>query len=88
VDTAIKADILECDDTAFEQIRSFLYELEDDPLPKGRRRLRESTFYVQLPCGYFVSWEIAGDVLKMALTGNLSGVTVRILGVGRRKPKQ
>jgi hypothetical protein len=88
VDTAIKARILDCDDTALNQIRDFLYELQDNPLPAGRQPLDENTFYCQLPCGYFVSWEIEGDVLKMALTQNVRGIIVSILGVGRTKPKR
>ena len=82
----IQNDILDCDEEAFDQIRTFLYELQDDPLPMGRQRLRDSVFYVKLPCGYFVGWEIVGDVLKMALTQDVNGITVRIVGVGRRKP--
>jgi hypothetical protein len=86
VDTAIKAAILDCNDTALEQIRTFLYELQDDPLPLNRQPLGDAAFYVHLPCGYFVSWEIEGDLLKMALKQDLRGITVRILGVGKSKP--
>ena len=86
VDTAIKADILDCDETAIDQIRAFLYELQEDPLPPGRQPKGDAAFYVQLPCGYFVTWQIEGDILKMALTQNVSGITIRIIGVGTKKP--
>ena len=86
VDTAVKADILDCDETAIEQIRAFLYELQEDPLPPRRQPRGNAAFYVLLPCGYFVTWQVEGDLLKMALTQNVSGITIRIVGVGKSKP--
>jgi hypothetical protein len=88
VATEVKSDILDCDETAREQIRAFLLGLQQDPLPRGRRSLGKSAFFEQLPCGYFVAWEVLGDVLKMALTGDMTGITVHVLGVGRRRPKR
>jgi hypothetical protein len=87
VDAAVKLAILDCDEIAIDQIRTFLYELQDDPLPVHRQPLGDAEFFVQLPCGYFVSWEIDGDVLGMVLKRDLTGITVRILGVGKKKPK-
>jgi hypothetical protein len=87
-DEGVEADILSCESKALDQIRTFLYELQEDPRPNGREYLRApASFYFQLPCGYFVSWEIQGDVLRLALTGNMSGIALRILGVGRERPK-
>ncbi len=88
VATEVRSDILECDETAREQIGAFLLGLQQNPLPRGRRSLGEQAFFVQLPCGYFLAWEILGDVLKMALTGDTAGITVRILGIGRRRPRR
>lgn len=86
MDTAEKADILDSDETAIEQIRAFLYELQEDPLPPRRQPKGNAAFYVQLPCGYFVTRQVEGDLLKMALTQNVSGITIRIVGVGKSKP--
>jgi len=87
VDTAVKSDILDCDAEARRQIGDFLLLLQKNPLPEKRHPMSGASFYAPLPCGYFVSWEILGDVLAFALTGSTKGCMVRILGVGRKTPK-
>lgn len=82
VDTAVKSDILDCDAEARQQIGDFLLFLQEDPRPEQRRLMSGASFYVRLPCWYFVSWEILGDVMEFALTGRIKGCVVRILGVG------
>jgi len=87
VATELKQDILACDKVARQQIGDFLLALQDNPLPKNRRRQEDGSFYVQLPCGFFVSWEIIGDLMQFVLTGDCEGILVRFLGVARVPPK-
>lgn len=83
VDTAVKADILDCGAGARRQIGEFLLQLQYDPLPENRGEM-DGAFYFLLPCGFYVSWEVLGDVMKFAFSGDRSGISVRILGVGRQ----
>jgi hypothetical protein len=85
VDTAVKADILDCGRGVRRQIGEFLLQLQDDPLPEGRVNMDGAFFYL-LPCGFFVSWEVLGDVMKFALSGDRNRISDRILGVGRESP--
>lgn len=82
--------ILDLDETSRRQIGDFLLELQEDPLPKERQNLARKTnvpaFFVQLPCGFHVTWQIVGDMLSLALTGKTDGLLVRILGVDRDRP--
>lgn len=82
--------ILDLDATARRQIGDFLLALQEDPLPEERLALSRKTsvpaFFVQLPCGFHVTWEIVGDMLSLALTGKTNGLLVRILGVDRDRP--
>jgi hypothetical protein len=86
--TEVKQDMLACNDTARRQIRAFLLALQENPLPEGRRAMGEAAFYVQLPSGFYLSWEIIGNVLRLVLTGNCEGILVRVLGVSRVLPPE
>jgi hypothetical protein len=89
VDHELQEGILDLDATARRQIGEFLLALQEDPLPEERQALVRITpiaYFVQLPCGFYVSWEIVGDMLSLALTGKTDGVLVRILGVARDRP--
>src|SRR5271166_5858700 len=83
VDTEVKKDILDCDADVRREIGDFLLELEQSPLPRGRHKLEraksDTTFYIQLPCGFYISWEIIGNQMHLALTGKTDGLRVRIL---------
>jgi hypothetical protein len=83
----VQQDILDCDAAARRQIGGFLLALQDNPLPGNRREMGDAAFYLQLPCGFYVSWEILGSVLDLALTGSGEGIVVRILGVARVPPR-
>jgi hypothetical protein len=87
VTTAIKRDILDCNPEALQQIGDFLIALQEDPLPKNRQEMGDSEFYFLLPSGFYVSWEIVGNLMRLALTGETEGLLVRILGVARVPPK-
>jgi hypothetical protein len=87
VATELKQDILECNAGARRRIGDFLLALQKNPLPKNRQEMGDGAFYVQLPCGFYVSWEIIGNMLQLALTGEAKGLVVRILGVARSQPK-
>lgn len=90
VDAALKQDILDCDDRARREIGEFLLALQENPLPADRLLLGgapdESAFYVELPCGFYISWEIIGNLLHLALRGETDGLVVRILGVALVPP--
>lgn len=90
VDHELQEEILDLDANARREIGDFLLGLQDDPLPRGRRALTRKTsapaYFVQLQCGFYVSWEIVGNVLPLALTGKAKGIVVRILGVDRERP--
>jgi hypothetical protein len=83
--------ILDLDAIARRQIGGFLVALQQDPLPEDRQDLARKTsvpaYFVQLPCGFHVTWEIVGDMLSLALTGKTTGLLVRILGVDRDAPR-
>lgn len=81
VDPQVEQDILDCDRKARLEIGDFLLALQDNPLPDTRHSMGGPVFYAQLPCGFYVSWEIIGDVLHYALTGDLRGLLIRVLGV-------
>ncbi|HWE86654.1 MAG TPA: hypothetical protein VG267_17050 [Terracidiphilus sp.] len=83
VDTAVKRDILDCDPAARVEIGDFLLALQENPLPRERQPLGENAYYVLLSRGFYVSWEVIGDVLHFVLTGDSGGLIVRILGVAR-----
>jgi hypothetical protein len=87
VDIAVKADILDCDAAARREIGDFLLTLQNNPLPEGRKEMGSAAFHIQLPCGIHVSWEILGNILRLALTGQTKGVLVRILGVSHVAPQ-
>jgi hypothetical protein len=46
----------------------------------------KGAFYLQLPCGIFVGWEIVGDLFHLVLHGPDDTCLVRILGVGWESP--
>jgi hypothetical protein len=85
-DTAVKRDILECSEEVRREIGEFLERLQCDPLLPERKEKNESTFYVQLPCGVFVVWEIVGDLLHLVLHGADDTILVRIVGVVWESP--
>jgi hypothetical protein len=91
VATELKQDILACNAAARRQIGDFLMALQENPLPADRHKLGRAkddfAFYVQLPCGFYVSWEIIGDLMHLVLTGETRGLLVRILGVARVRPE-
>jgi len=89
VDRELQEVILDLDATSRRQIGDFLLGLQEDPLPEERQlliRITNVAYFVQLPCGFYVSWEIVGDMLSLALTGKTNGLLVRILGVVRDAP--
>jgi mRNA-degrading endonuclease RelE of RelBE toxin-antitoxin system len=90
VDHELQEEILDFDAYARRQIGDFLLALQDDPLPKERqalaRRINAPAYFVRLPCGFYVSWEIVGNMLRLALTGKAEGLLVRVLGVNRVSP--
>lgn len=90
VDHELEEEILDLDPHARRQIGDFLVALQNDPLPQERqtlaRKISLPAYFIQLPCGFYVSWEIVGDVLSLALTGKSKAVLVRILGVDRVRP--
>lgn len=90
VDRGQQEVILDLDSIARRQIGEFLLRLQQDPLPEARQDLARKTshpaFFVQLPCGFHVTWEIVGNLLALALTGKTDGLLVRILGVDRDRP--
>jgi hypothetical protein len=47
----------------------------------------DGAFYCLLPYGYYVSWEVFGDVMKFALGGETKGISIRILGIGCELPR-
>jgi hypothetical protein len=48
---------------------------------------QHSAFYKQLACGFFVSWEITGNLMRAAMAGKIEGLLVRVLGIGRVPPE-
>jgi hypothetical protein len=82
----VKRDILECSAEVREEIGGFLESLQGDPLPRERSPMGTGAFYLQLPCGVFVGWEIVGDLLHLVLHGPDETYLVRILGVGWDPP--
>jgi hypothetical protein len=86
VDTAVKTDILDCNAAVRRQIGNFLIDLQDNPLPTNRMEM-DGAFYCLLPYGYYVSWEVFGDVMKFALGGETKGISIRILGIGCELPR-
>src|ERR1035438_4378516 len=64
VDRQLQEGILDLDATARRQIGDFLLALQEDPLPRERqalaRKISTPAYFIQLPCGFHVSWEIVG----------------------------
>jgi hypothetical protein len=91
VDHGLQEEILDLDANARREIGDFLLSLQKDPLPRERqalsRKIGTAVYYVQLPCGFYVSWEVVGNMLPLALTGKVEGLLVRILGVDRDRPR-
>ena len=83
----IQQGILDCDDKACDDIGAYLDKLQYDPLPEDRQETKTGFFYTLLPCGYFVSWEVRGDLIKLVSTGDCRGIELKILGVGRETPE-
>jgi hypothetical protein len=81
-DAAVKQEILSCRKEVRQEIGAFLEKLQWDPLPAGRSAKGANSFYMQLPCGIFVVWEVIGNLLHIALHGSSDATLVRILGVG------
>jgi hypothetical protein len=90
VDRELQEGILDLDGVARRQIGTFLLALQEDPLPEERQDLARKgnipAYFVQLECGFHVTWEVVGDMLPLALTGKVRGLLVRILGVDRDRP--
>lgn len=80
---------MDCNASARREIGDFLLRLQENPYPRGRRKMSEAAFYVQLPCGFYVSWEVeaAEEVLLKMIFGDTQGAVLRVLGVARAKPK-
>jgi hypothetical protein len=91
VDRRLKADILACTREVIDQIGADLLSLQDDPLPPDRKDLdRPNGYYHQLPCGYYISWELIGksaDIVHLIAIGTCQNLTIRILGAGPDSPK-
>jgi hypothetical protein len=89
VATEVKRDILDCNAVARREIGDFLVELQENPFPRGRCQMSESSFYFQLTCGFYVSWEVETpeEALLRIIFGQTEGVLIRVLGVARVKPK-
>jgi len=92
VDRRLKADILGHSDNIRDEIGNDLLALQNDPLPLDRADLtRPYGYFHQLPCGYYVSWELTGDdedLLLLLLTGTFHNIPVRILGAGTESPTE
>jgi hypothetical protein len=90
VDHELQEAILDLDAFARRQIGDFLVALQADPLPEERQDLARKgnipAYFVQLPCGFHVTWQIVGDLLPLALSGKTDGLLVRIVGVDRDRP--
>jgi len=81
-DPSVEEEILNCREDVIQQIGEFLERLQWNPLPVGRKAKSGNSFYMQLPCGVFVAWEIIGDPLHLVFHGPGDNIMVRILGVG------
>ena len=91
VDRRLKADILSFPGAVRDEIGADLLALQDYPLPADRQDLdHPNGYYHQLPCGYFVSWELIGeteDILHLITFGACRNLKIRILGAGASAPK-
>ena len=85
-DTTVKRDILECSPEVRREIGDFLEHLQADPLPLDRKPMNKGAFYIQLPCGIYIGWEIVGDPLHLVFRGPDDTILVRIVGVGWETP--
>jgi hypothetical protein len=81
-------DIVAGNPLAWAEIDLFLRALPSDPLPRNRREFAPAAFFVQLPCGVYVAWEIIGDMVRLVTLGPSHVILVRVLGVGRQKPRR
>jgi hypothetical protein len=85
-------DIVRGDLKAKAEVGSFLFALQDNPLPAGRQQLDPNdatAFWIKLVCGIYVSWEIKASPENMMrlISGRVSPkILVRVLGFGRDKP--
>jgi hypothetical protein len=85
-------DIVRGDDQAVAEVGAFLLALQDNPLPAGRQKLSPddpTSFWIKLPCGVFVSWQIKATAVNMMrlAAGRVSPeIVVKVLGFGRDKP--
>jgi hypothetical protein len=90
VDRGLKRDILDLPHGIRQEIGNDLVALQTDPLPADRQDLTPGAYFHQLPCGYFVSWELIGeqeDILNLFSGELCHNLTIRILGVGADSPK-
>ena len=81
-------DIVADNPEAWQQINDLLLALPGDPRPVGCTRLDDTSFFVRLPCGVFIAWEIMGDMLKLATEGCSPDILVRVGLISRAKPKR
>jgi hypothetical protein len=81
IDSGVQRDILDLRPDARREVGEFLLRLQDDPLPAGHSEMSAGAFYQKLPCGYWISWEVLGDLMGLALKGATQGLTVRVLGI-------
>jgi hypothetical protein len=88
-------DAVRGDAQAIAEVGAFLLALQDNPFPAGREQLSpgdHTAFWIKLPCGVYVSWEIEASLLDMIAliadprSSDMSEVGVKVLGVGRDKP--
>jgi hypothetical protein len=87
-------DTVRGDPQAIAEVGAFLLALQDDPLPGGREKLSPddpTAFWIKLPCGVYVSWEIEASLPAMIalFSGHISSeIVVHVLGFGRDKPSR
>lgn len=82
----VKEDILECDDDVCNEIDLFLQSLQNNCLPDSRTELEPGAYFVKLPSGVFISWEVLTPSSKPISPIKLDKLVVRILGVAREAP--
>ena len=90
VDLHLERDILGLPHDELYEIGGDLLALQENPLPADREDLAPGAYFHQLPCGYFVSWELIGeqeDILDLLGGDPCRNLIIRILGVGTDSPK-
>ena len=83
VDRRLKADILHFPSACANRLAPTSSRFRTIPC-------RPNGYYHQLPCGYFVSWELIGeteDILHLIASGACRNLKIRILGAGASSPK-